>query len=298
MDYVQFLRLLQRQVDTGRKEIDETVQNRDIFDQKVLEKWRNEPDFIERIILTHIVESFELEIYFEYISGVSAESSAFAYKAKDGDPSAFFLDAVFDKSMMYLFLTVLAVCYHPESIEKCRSMFRFLVRDVLVGREKTDGEWENIIEELHMDDRAVTQAFDLYWAVWTFMAGYEIYHIMNRISFPTREEEFRADRFGFQVLIRLIQEQKAGKLPEELDCFYEEYYLAPCMLMEIFRNMDLYREKMPAYGTDDCHPSPEERMQALIDLFDTDVPDDMDTENGNAFLSAFLDAVELINGET
>lgn len=38
MDYVQFLRLLQRQVDTGRKEIDETVQNRDIFDQKVLEK--------------------------------------------------------------------------------------------------------------------------------------------------------------------------------------------------------------------------------------------------------------------
>jgi hypothetical protein len=39
-------------------------------------------------------------------------------------------------------------------------------------------------------------------------------------------------------------------------------------------------------------------MQALIDLFDTDVPDDMDTENGNAFLSAFLDAVELINGET
>ena len=48
---------------------------------------------------------------------------------------------------------------------------------------------------------------------------------------------------------------------------------------------------------DDVHAL-RERMQALIDLFDTDVPDDMDTENGNAFLSAFLDAVELINGET
>lgn len=298
MDFVQIYGLSPQKFDPDRKETEAYVRSRDIFDGEVLKSLQREPDLIERIILTRIVESFGLEIHFEYISGVGRESRATAYAGSGSTRSVFYLDMVLDKALIYLFLTVIAAIYHPEEADQCREIFRFLIRDVLTNRKSTDGDWKDIIKDLHLDDRAIVQAFGLYWSAWTFMAGHEICHLAEQEGLSVREDEFRADRFGFRALIRFIQEQKAGVLPAELDCFYEEYYLAPCMLMEIFREMDRFREKMPAYGGDDCHPSPEERMQALFDLFDTDVPDDMDTENGNAFLNAFLDAVELIGRET
>lgn len=298
MDYVQFYFRSPGELDPDRRETEEYVQSLDIFDGEVLNALQREQDIIERIILTHILESFGLEIDFEYVRGVAEKSGAAVYIGPGETQPILFVDMVLDKSMICLFLTVLSACYHPQELEKYRSIFRFFVRDVLVDRKETDSDWDDIIKEMYIDDRAITQAYGIYWAFWTFMVGHEIYHIANPVDLSTREDEFLADRFGFQVLIRFIQEQKTGMLPKELDCFYEEYYLVPCMLMEFIRNMDLYREKMPAYGRDDCHPSPEERIQALIDLFDTDVPDDMDTEYGNAFLNAFLDAVELFNGDT
>ena len=100
-------------------------------------------------------------------------------------------------------------------------------------------------------------------------------------------------------MIKLIEEQKEGTIPEELDCYYEEYYLVPCMLMYIFSAMDRFKAGPLEYGRDDQHPSPEERMQAIIDLYDLgDIPDDMDTTNGNAFLTTFLDRFDELMGES
>lgn len=40
-------------------------------------------------------------------------------------------------------------------------------------------------------------------------------------------------------------------------------------------------------------------MQAIIDLYDLgDIPDDMDTTNGNAFLTTFLDRFDELMGES
>ena len=75
---------------------------------------------------------------------------------------------------------------------------------------------------------------------------------------------------------------------------YEEFYLVPCMPMYVFCAMDLLRKDSFKYGDDDYHPSPEERFQAIVDLFDSDVPDDMDTKNGNSFLKTFLDTFDLL----
>ena len=294
MSYLDYLRTLK----TGRKEsisLDELqsiAESRDIFDKNLIDRWKIDPLYMERLILNHVVHSFQLAIHFEYIQGESTSSNALVYKRTDGTASALFFDEILDLSILGIFVTVWACVYKPEYFEICREELLFLIKDVLVERKSSYIGGMDIIEETHMPNRAIVQAFDMYWCAWTFVIGHEIFHIINREVLSVREEEFRADQFGFQVLISFIEEQKKGEIGKELDCFYEEYYLVPCMLMYIFRAMDEVRLNIQEYGADYCYPSPEDRMQAIIDLFDTDIPEEMDTTNGNAFLNTFLDVFD------
>ena len=294
MDYLEYLRLLT----TGRRqnisidELQRIAESREIFDAQFVDTWQKDPEYIERLILNHIADSFQLTIHFEFIEGAWYSSNSFVDKRTNGEASALFLDEVLDLAILGLFVTVWACAYKPEYFELCRQELLTLIKDVLVDRKSSYIGGMDIIQATQMPNRAVTQAFDMYWCAWTFVIGHEIFHILNQENLSVREEEFKADRFGFQVLIKFIEEKKEGKIVNELDCFYEEYYLVPCMLMYIFQAMDEVRLIPPVYGSDDCHPSPEERMQAIIDLFDTDIPEDLDTTNGNAFLSTFLDTFD------
>ncbi len=295
MSYLDILRSLptRQTTDEDLDKLHELVSEKDIFDESVLITLNKDPMYIERTILHHIVDSFHLKLYFEYLYGISEQSNAFVIKSADGNrASGLFFDEVLDISIMHFLLIVWAYVYQPQYIKVCKDKLSRLVNDVLIKRKEAFKGWANTIEELNIPDRAIVQALDMYWAAWTFVVGHEIFHIINNEILSRREEELRADRFGFQVLIRFIEDQKSGILPKELDSFYEDYYLVPCILMEIFRVLDLHREDVPKYGDADHYPSPEERMQALIDLYDTDVPDDFDTEYGNAFLATFLDAVK------
>ena len=273
-------------------ELQKMIDSRKIFDKSYLDSWHADSLHLERQILNYIVNTCQLKVYFEYLTGVSGNSNAVACVHTDGTVSGLFLDEILDLSIMEVFLLVWAVVYKPDYIERYKKKLTVLIRDVLVGRNDSARDKTNIIQEATMPDQAVVQAFDMYWAAWTFVVGHELYHITNREKLTTREEEFRADRFGFQVLIRLIQNQKSGNNPEDIDCFYEEYYLVPCMLMYIFQAMDKYKTEPLGYGRDDYHPSPEERMNVILNLFDTEIPDDMDTRNGNGFLATFLDTFD------
>ena len=299
MNYLDYLRSLEAwRIPHDPKPYYDIAGSRPIFDEAFIDKWIDDPLYIERLILNHVVETFHLSVYFEFILGNGNDSNALSYKRTDGTASALFLDKVLDFSIMEVFLTVWAAEYKPQYFDKCKKRLEDLIINKLVKRENANDDRMDIIQETQMPDKAVVQAFDMYWAAWTFVVGHELFHIVNREKLSKREEEFRADRFGFQVLIRLIEEQKAGVIPEGLDCFYEEYYLVPCMLMYIFRALDMFRTDHVRYGGDAIHPSPEERMQAIIDLYDIgDIPDDMDTTNGNAFLSTFLDRFDELIGE-
>lgn len=289
MSYLDYLRTLTTKKSIDYNELHRWVNSRTIFDQSFIYTLQKEPLYMERAILNHVVDTFQLAIYFEYISGISGESNAFAYKRTDGTASGLFLDEILDLSILDIFLIIWARAYKPEYHDLCREQLLFLIQDILVNRKVSRNDVVNIIREAHMPDLAVVQAFDMYWCAWTFVIGHELFHIINREKLSTRDEEFKADQFGFQVLIRLIEERKAGIIPQELDCYYEEFYLVPCMLMYIFRAVDLLRKDSFKYGVDDYHPSPEERFQAIVDLFDSDIPDDMDTDIGNSFLNTFLD---------
>lgn len=296
MDYLEYLRSFPtvRADDSVKDIIAGVIESRSIFDGQYLGTYMKDPFYIERKILTHIVDLFQMKIHFEYISGNSGRTRVFAYKRISDEPSGLFLDEVLDFSLIDAFLTVWAAAYCPKEIEVCRGYFNFLLKDVLINRDRFNNKRTLIIQKVEMPDIAVEQATDLYWAAWTFMVGHELFHLINQEHLTTREEEFQADHFGFLVLIRMIGEQKSGAIPEEMASFYEEVYLAPCMLLEIFRIMDSYADTPAKYGADDCHPSPKERFDAIVDLYDTGITDDIDTENGNAFLNTFLDTVDLL----
>ena len=297
MSYLDYLRSLttNRKDSLNWDDLLAIVNTHTIFDKSIAAICHEDPLYIERKILNHVVKSFHIKAHFEYLTGVSGRNNAFVYKKTDGTASGLFLDEILDLSIMEAFLTVWAVVYKPEQIRFCKWKWEHLL-NTIAGKETDRSDNKNVILETDMSDLSITQALDMYWSAWTFVVGHEIYHIINRDELSTREEEFQADRFGFQVLIRFIQEQKAGILPEGLDCYYEEFYLVPCMLMYFFMTLDKYRTVTIPYGNTDTHPSPEERMQHIIDLFDVDVPEDMDTTNGNAFLATFLDAVDQLNG--
>ncbi len=299
MSYLDLLRTLttNRAERVNWNELQTIVTNHGIYDEDVVDIWRKDPLYIERKILNYAVEAFNLRVNFEFILGMGGYSSAFMFKMTDGTASGLFLDEVLDLSIMEVFLTVWAVVYKPEFKNLCKDKLKYLLKERLVERVKYSRKnpMVDIIQETDMSDLAVIQAFDMYWATWTFVIGHELYHLINREVLSVREEEFRADRFGFQLLLRFIKDQKEGILPKEIDCFYEEYYLAPCMLMYTFRAMDRYRTVPLHYGDSNSYPSPEERMQFIIDLFETDVPDDMDTTKGNAFLTTFLDNFDYIS---
>ena len=40
------------------------------------------------------------------------------------------------------------------------------------------------------------------------------------------------------------------------------------------------------------HPSPEDRQKHIFEMFDTEVPDDFDTTQGNEILNIFLDSMD------
>ena len=294
MSYLDYLRSLttDRKYSIRIDELQRIAESREIFDEHFIDIWQKDTLYMERLILNHIVDSFQLAIHFEYIEGASFSSNAFVYKQTDGLASGLFLDEVLDLSILGIFVTVWAGVYKPEYLDLCREELSFLIRDVLVDRKSSYISGMDIIQATQMPNRAVVQAFDMYWCAWTFVIGHEMFHIINRDQLSVREEEFKADRFGFQVLIKFIEEQRKGKIAKGLDCYYEEYYLVPCMLMYIFQAMDEVRIDSPVYGSDNCHPSPEDRMQAIIDLFDTDIPEDMETVNGNEFLNTFLDSFD------
>ena len=291
MSYVEYLRSLASwrflcNPEQDRKIVKSRPTINEIFNDNAIDN----PLYIRQSIINHIVEEFHLSVRFEFILGNWNNSNALSIIRRGGTPSILFLDEVLEITLMDLFLTVWSAVYTPEYIDKYKKQTKYLIINKLVKRKNAYDEIMNIIEETQMPDRAVVQACDMYWTAWTFVVSHELFHIMNQEKLTAREEEFKADRFGFQVLIKLIEEQKAGIIPEGLDFFYEEYYLVPCMLMYIFRSMDKHRTDNVEYGSDGRHPTPEERMQGIIDLFDLgDIPDDMDTSGGNAFLSVFLD---------
>ena len=79
----------------------------------------------------------------------------------------------------------------------------------------------------------------------------------------------------YRLLIKLIMKQKNNEIPKELEVFWEDQYLSPVILFEMFRLFDVYAELRgrPAVYRD--HPTPQERQENIFSMFKDDVPEEM-----------------------
>ena len=106
------------------------------------------------------------------------------------------------------------------------------------------------------------------------------------------QEEYNADKDGYQILLRMMEDQKKGRIPENIRVYYEYLYLSPVMLFAFFETLDEYRNMKGISINYLDHPSPENRQKHIFEMFDTDVPDDFDTKQGNEILNIFLDSMD------
>ena len=69
-------------------------------------------------------------------------------------------------------------------------------------------------------------------------------------------------------------------------------YLSPVILFEMFRLFDVYSELKGKTVNYEDHPTPKERQDNIFAMFEDDVPEEMNTEEGNRILNIVLNSCE------
>lgn len=108
----------------------------------------------------------------------------------------------------------------------------------------------------------------------------------------SKDTELRADQYAYRLLINLIMQQKKNEVPEELQVFWEDQYLSPIILFEMFRLFDVYSELKGKEIVYQDHPTPKERQDNIFSMFKDDIPEEMNTEEGNKVLNLILNSSE------
>lgn len=103
-----------------------------------------------------------------------------------------------------------------------------------------------------------------------------------------KDTELRADQYAYRLLINLIMQQKKNEVPEELQVFWEDQYLSPIILFEMFRLFDVYSELKGKKIVYQDHPTPKERQDNIFSMFKDDIPEEMNTEEGNKVLNLMI----------
>lgn len=261
------------------------------FDMNVVEKYKENPDFMELCILHNILSLIDSKTQIEYISRCFKDFQIRAGKYYITE------DEVFAFSIMSFVYSIFAIANAPGDSEVFENSFKnIMVALDLQGRRLELGTYskEKILEILNLPDNVIHTASDIYYSIWTFQIAHEIYHILcgekNSIS-----QEIEADKFGYSTLIKLIEMQKKCELPTECTCFYEYTYLAPIILFEYFKLIDLWKELCGVkINKDEVHPSNGRREDFIFSWFDELVPDDFDTSEGNEILNNCLEVIDFV----
>lgn len=266
----------------------------DTLDEQVLGLYKKDPSFIEKQILQCIMDLNQINVDIDYLSRYAQQLNATSIIGETD--KLLFVDELMEYTMLSFFITIYSLENNKskENFERCFKNC-FVLLD-LQGEKHTIGSHN--IQELEKMSRLpmhlMNLATDTYWTAWTFLIGHELFHLTNETEMPAYEEEMKADAYGYSVLIQMILAQKENKIPEEIQVFHEYMYLSPIMLLEYYRLRDFYRELCGKEIQYEDHPKPEERQDHLFELFDTYVPDDMNTEEGNALLNIFLDNIDIL----
>jgi hypothetical protein len=266
----------------------------DALDHKIVDVYKNDPNFIEKRIIQYILNSKGIEPDFNYLSLYAQKLNAECLT--DEKDKVVLVDELLQYTMISFYMTIysLANDQTPLNFERCFKNLIVLLD--LQGQKNIIGthNFDNIIEMSLVPTNVMHLAMDTYWTSWTFVIGHELYHLQNRQNRTGVEDELNADAYGYEILLHMIIEQLNNKMDPELSIFYEYLYLAPIMLMEYYKLLIFYKKLISNVNISQKFLYPEKRQEHLFSLFDTLVPDIMDTTVGNDLLNSFLDVIELL----
>lgn len=264
------------------------------YDETVIDRLLNNPLFMERALLDNIISICNIKLNVDYIGVLLDDMNAKSYS--DADEYAIIFDELLNFTMISLFICIFSLSSDSSNENFSRCFKAYVTSLDLQGRKKTIGT--NNIEEnkkmLMLPKNIEDIAMDCYWASWTFIVGHEIYHILNPHNSDNIQNELDADRYGYEILIEMITAQQQGRIPKELEVYYEYTYLSPVMMLELFKVIELYKDMCGMSISHLEHPSPSTRQKMIFDLFDTIIPNSLNTEDGNDVLNHFYDAIEYL----
>ena len=269
--------------------------NKGVFDISILSAYQNDPAFAEKQLLKLILklnnipiepEYLNLYVYNMNVEGISNE--------KD---NGIFVDELFTYTILSFFLTVSSLANDNGNINFERCFKNFIVtldlqgrRKIIVTHNKLDFQ-----EMMCMPINVLNIACDTYWCVLSFIIGHELYHLTHKNIVPSLEDEKNADRFGYNILINMIEYQKAKRIPEEFQVFSENQYLSPIMFLEYLRLSDKFQTLCDANAhKKPSQFSPDLRKRLILELYYDDIPEEFDTDEGNDLLNIFLDIIDIL----
>ena len=257
------------------------------FDTTIVDQYRTDPDFIEKGLIKEILSICKISLDPEYLSRLASDMTAKSYRSED--ETVIFFDELLKFTTLNFFLTVFSLANNGDEENFRRCFKNFIVTVDLQGRKHLLGSFdpEEVKKIILMPTNLEHISTDCYWAAWTFIVGHEMYHLCFSEKEKNQQNELEADRFGYQILINMINAQKSGQICKDLQVYAEYTYLAPCMILEYLKLRDFYLNLCDEKIPESKHPSPKTRQAHIFDLFDSIIPDDMNTEEGNAVYNAF-----------
>ncbi len=284
-----------RNIEEGRESVRmfvEMLKKRkiNVIDEAILNRAYEEEDYVDEKMLGLVLKALKIDEPVQYIPRYIRNMNAFYANGTKV--------VVVDELLEYTLISFLFTMYSlennrsEENVTRCMKNF-YVLEDLQNGKREIGTHNETQLYEMSLlPENLMHTAMDNYWTIWTFLIGHELYHAIHPEDRNGKDTELRADQYAYRLLINLIMQQKKNEVPEELQVFWEDQYLSPIILFEMFRLFDVYSELKGKEIVYQDHPTPKERQDNIFSMFKDDIPEEMNTEEGNKVLNLILNSSE------
>ena len=277
-----------RNIEEGRESVRmfvEMLKKRkiNVIDEAILNRAYEEEDYVDEKMLGLVLKALKIDEPVQYIPRYIRNMNAFYANGTKV--------VVVDELLEYTMYS-LENNRSEENVTRCMKNF-YVLEDLQNGKREIGTHNETQLYEMSLlPENLMHTAMDNYWTIWTFLIGHELYHAIHPEDRNGKDTELRADQYAYRLLINLIMQQKKNEVPEELQVFWEDQYLSPIILFEMFRLFDVYSELKGKEIVYQDHPTPKERQDNIFSMFKDDIPEEMNTEEGNKVLNLILNSSE------
>ena len=284
-----------RNIEEGRESVRmfvEMLKKRkiNVIDEAILNRAYEEEDYVDEKMLGLVLKALKIDEPVQYIPRYIRNMNAFHANGTKV--------VVVDELLEYTLISFLFTMYSlennrsEENVTRCMKNF-YVLEDLQNGKREIGTHNETQLYEMSLlPENLMHTAMDNCWTIWTFLIGHELYHAIHPEDRNGKDTELRADQYAYRLLINLIMQQKKNEVPEELQVFWEDQYLSPIILFEMFRLFDVYSELKGKKIVYQDHPTPKERQDNIFSMFKDDIPEEMNTEEGNKVLNLILNSSE------